>query len=210
MFMLINKIDKSYIETDSHIDISNDDEVFFVVDANSDLALKIKKMFPKFDFILDNDNKLVDVTSTSDTYIDFVKNEKVAELDNVCTQTIYDGIDITLSDNTVEHFTLTERDQLNLSGIALKLLMGAEVVAWHEDDEGKNCRFYNKADAYKFISELTTFKEYHITYFRDLRIYVRSLTNVDEVNNITYGFELPDEFKSDVLKEYEKLITENN
>lgn len=132
--------------------------------------------------------------------------KKVEELDKVCEQTIFNGLDIPLSDGTVRRFTLTERDQLNLSGLAIKLLMGAESVAWHEDDETEHCIFLNREDALNMISTLTAYKEYHITYFRDLRIYVNTLTSVADVESITYGFALPEEAKSDVLKTYEQLL----
>ena len=206
--MLLYK-NKGYITNSEHPDddwIGNAD---YVVPDSSELAKKIIDLYPYFDFVTDEKGQLIDVEAIEPSINNIIEN-KVLELSDICTQTIYNGIDVTLSDGKVEHFTLTERDQLNLSGIALKLLMGAEVVAWHEDDEGKNCRFYNKIDAYKFISELTTFKEYNITYFRDLRIYVRSLNKIEDIENITYGYELPEEFKSDVLKEYEKLVAENN
>ena len=129
---------------------------------------------------------------------------KVSELNKACTDTIYRGIDVTLSDGTTEHFTLDAQDQLNLSGLALKLLMGATEIAWHEDDTTVQCRFYSAEDANHIISSLIAFKEYHITYFRDLRIYVNTLTTKAEVEAITYGFALPEDAKSDVLKEYMK------
>lgn len=132
--------------------------------------------------------------------------KKIEELDKACQETIFYGLDITLSSGETEHFTLTERDQLNLSGIALKLLMGAETVAWHEDDETVPCRFYSRDDALLIIGTLTTYKEAHITYFRDLRIYVNSLSSVAEVEAIKYGFVLPEEAKSDVLKVYEQQL----
>lgn len=135
-----------------------------------------------------------------------IKSNKINEMDNICKQTIYKGLDITLEDGTVEHFTLDEQDQLNLSGIGLKLLMGAETVAWHEDDETIPCRFYSAADATKIISTLTAWKEYHITYFRDLRIYINSLTTVEEIESIEYGCVLPDEYKSEVLIAYEQQL----
>lgn len=134
---------------------------------------------------------------------------KINQMDNACKQTIYKGLDITLEDGTIEHFTLDEQDQLNLSGIGLKLLMGAETVAWHEDDETVPCRFYSAADATKIISTLTAWKEYHITYFRDLRIYINSLTTVEEIELIEYGFVLPEEFKSEVLMAYEQQLGMN-
>ena len=136
----------------------------------------------------------------------FTKENKIKELSNICSNIIYQGTDVVLSDNSIQHFTLTERDQLNLSGIGLKLLMGAEQVAWHEDDETKECQYYSAQDAQLIIGTLTTFKEYHITYFRDLRIYVNSLQTVEEVNAIEYGFALPEEFKSQVLKDLEQMF----
>lgn len=136
----------------------------------------------------------------------YTKETKTQELSSTCSNTIYQGIPITLSNGSSQHFTLTEQDQLNLSGIGLKLLMGAQQIAWHEDDVTKECQYYSAEDAQKIIATLTTFKEYHITYFRDLRIYVYSLNTVEEVEAIEYGFELPEEFKSQVLKDYEQLL----
>lgn len=208
--MIVRK-DKSFVKLGLYPDSDWLGDADWVLDDNTqqELEEKIASLYPNFDFVTDENGQLIDVEAIEPSINNIIEN-KISELSDICTQTIYNGIDVTLSDGKVEHFTLTERDQLNLSGIALKLLMGAEVVAWHEDDEGKNCRFYNKIDAYKFISELTTFKEYNITYFRDLRIYVRSLTSIEDIEKITYGYELPEEFKSDVLKEYEKLVAENN
>lgn len=136
----------------------------------------------------------------------YTKEKKVQSLSNTCSNTIYQGIPITLSDGSTQHFTLTEQDQLNLSGIGLKLLMGSQQIAWHEDDVTKECQYYSAEDAQKIISTLTTFKEYHITYFRDLRIYVNSLPTIEEVEAIEYGFKLPEEFKSQVLKDYEQML----
>ena len=80
------------------------------------------------------------------------------------------------------------------------------MISWHQDDVTKPCQFYTAEDAQKIINTLTVFKSYHITYFRDLRIYVNSLENVEDIKAIYYGYILPDEAKSDVLKYYESLI----
>lgn len=131
---------------------------------------------------------------------------KVNELSNTCTQVIYNGIDIRLSTGEVQHFTLDEQDQANLSGIGLELAAGAEFITWHEDDKTKPCQFYSAEDATTIIQSLTVWKSYHITYFRDLRIFINSLENVDRIKAIQYGYELPDSWKSDVLKYYESII----
>lgn len=132
-----------------------------------------------------------------------VKKAKIEYLDSSCENTIYAGTDVTLSDGSIEHFTLDAKDQLDLSGIGLQLLQGAEQIAWHKDDETESCKFYSAADGTTIIQTLTMFRTYHITYFRDLRIYVNSLSDADDVNAIEYGSVIPDEYKSDVLKSIE-------
>ena len=133
-------------------------------------------------------------------------HSKVSELDNTCERIIHDGTDVTLSDGNTKHFTLDEKDQANLTGIAIELITGADVVMWHVDDHSQHCEFYSPEDAWTIIKTLTAFKKYHITYFRDLRIYVENLTDEERVREVSYGFELPDEFKSDVLKSLESSL----
>ena len=41
---------------------------------------------------------------------------------------------------------------------------------------------------------------WHVTYFRDLRIYIRSLQDKESVEAVTYGQDIPEEYQSDVLK----------
>lgn len=178
----------------------------WVLDDNkqAELENKIISLYPNYDFVLDGDGQLVDVTPTEPD-ITIIKEAKISEMDAICTQTIYDGIDIELSTG-VEHFTLDEHDQANLLGLGLELGQGAEMVTWHNDDKNESCKFYSAADATKIISSLTVWKSYHITFYRDLRIYINSLTTKAEIDAVTYGMELPEEFKSDVLKYYESII----
>lgn len=41
---------------------------------------------------------------------------------------------------------------------------------------------------------------WHVTYFRDLRIYIRSLQTKEEVEAVTYGMAIPEEYHSEPLK----------
>lgn len=204
--MLVHKTEKTYIERLSAPNTNwLEDESYFLVDSTSELAEKVRKYSPNFNATINEDGTLTDVMPCATPVAELI-DKKVRELNEACTATIYKGMNITLSDGETRKFTLTEKDQLNLSGIALKILMGAETVAWHEDDETAPCSWYNKTDALTIIGTLTTYKEYHITYFRDLRIYVKSLTTAAEIEAITYGFALPESAKSDVLKAYEQQL----
>lgn len=205
--MLINKDLSGYIECPDYPNENwtGDEESYYLIDSGAEMANIVRDNFPKIDIIINEDGEIESIIPSSPT-LEEVLDKKISELDIDCQKTIFYGLDITLSGGETEHFTLTERDQLNLSGIALKLLMGAETVAWHEDDETVPCRFYSRDDALLIIGTLTDFKSKNITYFRDLRIYVNSLETIDEVNAIYYGYDIPDEYKSDVLKEFELLV----
>ena len=50
------------------------------------------------------------------------------------------------------------------------------------------------------ITAATKLKTYHTTYYNALKNYVKSLKDIHQVAAITYGIELPEEYKSDVLK----------
>lgn len=41
---------------------------------------------------------------------------------------------------------------------------------------------------------------WHVTYFRDLRIYIRDLESKEDVAAVEYGMELPEAYQSEPLK----------
>lgn len=60
----------------------NDNENFYLVDDNSDLAQKIKKFYPFFEFVLDEKNVLVDVLENiTRKNEENKKNEKKKEIE---------------------------------------------------------------------------------------------------------------------------------
>lgn len=134
------------------------------------------------------------------------KNAKIDEFNTICEETIYKGTDVTLKDGSVLHFTLDDKDQANLSGIAIELITGATIIMWHEDDHSKPCRFFDADDGWTIIKTMTTFKTFHVTYFRDARIYIESLTDENTVRSFSYGDDIPEEYKSDVLKSIGALM----
>ena len=210
MYLKINDIEKSLVSFSQ-----KRDKILFIFSDNikssdftdiSDVKLYSDDNMFLTEYMLDDYDVKIEDNSLSlcnKTTLEEVKKVKIEHLDSTCENTIYAGTDVTLSNGSVEHFTLDAKDQLDLSGIGLQLLQGAEQIAWHKDDETESCKFYSAADGTTIIQTLTLFRTYHITYFRDLRIYVNSLTDADDVNAIEYGSVIPDEYKSDVLKSIE-------
>ncbi len=131
------------------------------------------------------------------------KTNKIAEVNNVCTQTIYNGTLVTLSNGEQQHFTLDEQDQSNLLGLVFSMSQGVTQFEWHPDDDTQECVYYSLEDFMLIMGTLDVFKKYHKTYFRSLRIYINSLDDVDEINDISYGYPLPEDFKAQVLIDLE-------
>lgn len=129
-----------------------------------------------------------------------LQEEKVAEMSTAQQQAIREGINITLTDGTVEHFTLTDHDQTSLMGLQSQVLSGEENIPWHTSDEAEHCKFYSNADMQLITGMAMSYVTWHVTYFRDLRIYIRSLQNKEDVEAVTYGMEIPEEYQSEPQK----------
>lgn len=132
--------------------------------------------------------------------LDEVKESKVSEMNDIQQKLIAKGVDVTLSDGSTEHFSLTERDQTSLVGLQAQVAIGAENIPWHTSDEDEHCKFYSNADMAKITSSALSYVTWHITYFRDLRIYIRSLESKEEVEQVTYGMTIPEVYQSEPLK----------
>ena len=130
------------------------------------------------------------------------KEGKVTEMNNTQQSVIQQGLDITLSDGTVEHFTLKDQDQTSIMGLQTLVAQGIERIPWHTADQSEHCKYYSNADMAIIAEKALQFITYHVTYFRDLRIYIRSLQTKEEVQNVTYGMEIPLEYQSEVLKDF--------
>lgn len=128
------------------------------------------------------------------------KTAKKQEISQACEQIIYAGISVTLADGTVEHFALTEHDQLNLFGKQAQLAAGAEQLEYHSD--GKPCRYYSAADMQTIIAAAMQHVSYHTTYCNALNMWVAGCETAEELQQIYYGADVPEQYQSEVLKAY--------
>lgn len=129
-----------------------------------------------------------------------VKEMKVQEMNRIQQETIQSGVNVTLTNGEIEHFTLTDHDQTSLMGLQSQVAAGEENIPWHTSDEAEHCKFYSNADMELITSRAMAWVTWHVTYFRDLRIYIRSLNTKEEVEAVTYGIDIPEEFQSEPLK----------
>ena len=130
-----------------------------------------------------------------------VKASKVAEMNATQQSVIQQGIDVTLTDGTVEHFTLTDHDQTSLMGLQTQVAQGAEQIPWHTSDTTEHCKYYSNADMLLIVTAAMQYVTFHVTYFRDLRIYINALEDKESVEAVAYGVYIPVEYQSEVLKD---------
>ena len=77
--MIINKVNKS-CQTRSDMPNNNWlDDNWYLVDDSSELAQKIQKLFPRFDFVLDDNGELVDVIEIPKTQKE-INAERIKEI----------------------------------------------------------------------------------------------------------------------------------
>lgn len=129
-----------------------------------------------------------------------VQEKKIEEMNEFQQEVIQQGINVALTDGTVEHFTLTDHDQTSLMGLQTRVFAGDEHIPWHTSDEEEHCKFYSNADMALVTSTALSYVAWHVTYFRDLRIYIRSLETKEDVYAVTYGMNIPIEYQSEPLQ----------
>ena len=136
--------------------------------------------------------------------VEEVRSQKLREVSETCRQTIHAGVDVILSEGMVEHFSLKEEDQLNLFGKQAQLTAGAKQLEYHQD--GHPCRYYSAADMQSIITAAVRHVSYHTTYCNSLNMWIAGASTVEEVNTIYYGADVPDEYQSEVLRDYLTVI----
>lgn len=128
--------------------------------------------------------------------IAFIRNAKINEMSLACKRAIESGFDMELRDETY-HFSLSTQDQFNLISLGT-MAQTQELIPYHAD--GEICIFYTSEEINQIINAATEHKIYHTTYYNSLKAYIQSLETIEAIDAIQYGVEIPDEYKSDVLK----------
>ena len=100
----------------------------------------------------------------------------------------------------MEHFALTEHDQINLFGKQAQLAAGVEQLEYHAD--GKPCRYYSAADMQAIIEAAMFHVSYHTTYCNALNMWIAGCETAEDVQAIYYGAVVPEKYQSEVLKAY--------
>lgn len=131
--------------------------------------------------------------------LEFVRTSKINDMSAVCRETIENGFDLELRGEE-HHFSLDTQDQLNLMSLGM-MAQNQSMIPYHAD--GENCIFYTSEEINEIIDTANAFKIYHTTYYNALKNYINALNNIEDIANIEYGIEIPEEYKTDVLRALE-------
>ena len=99
-----------------------------------------------------------------------------------------------------EHFSLTEKDQINLFGKQAQLAAGADRLEYHQD--GHPCKYYSAAEMQQIVTAAMEHVSYHTTYCNSLNMWISGTETAEELEPIFYGADIPEEYQSEVLKDY--------
>lgn len=129
-----------------------------------------------------------------------VKESKKQEIKAMYQSVKSSGVDVTLSTGT-EHFPLTDEDITFLMGKQFEISASeSEHISYQDSDN--HCKFYSKADMQAIIQTALLFVNYQTTYKNNLCEWVDECQTTEEVELITYGTEIPEEYQNDVYKAY--------
>lgn len=158
----------------------------YVVPDDSELAEKIKTLYPNFEFVFDDDGNISDVVETGEP-IENVISQKKSELSEACEAAIIAGVDVGDA-----HYSLTIEDQANILALT-PLAQAGSSVFYHSD--GSMCREYSSQEFNEIVIAATIFKTLQTTYCNLLMRQVETMTNAEEVKAVEYGVtELTGEF----------------
>lgn len=152
--------------------------------------------------ILSNDGSVYQEPEPVEPYVPTLaelRAAKKAEVSAACEQIIYTGITVNLPGGA-EHFSLTEKDQINLFGKQAQLAAGADRLEYHQD--GHPCRYYSAAEMQQIITAAMEHVSYHTTYCNSLNMWIADVGKAEELEAIFYGADVPEDYQSEVLKDY--------
>ena len=141
----------------------------------------IPKSFPFVDIEVDG-NIVTSMTARELPKLDIsiIKQSKLDEIKQACEDYICAGTDVTLPDNTVEHFTYTLADQSNISEMFTAIMAGATEYPYHAD--GEICKIYTKEQIIAIYGTLSLFKTEATTYHNSLKAQINAMTDADAIS----------------------------
>lgn len=126
--------------------------------------------------------------------LDILRISKINELSMICESQIVTGVDVEI-DGIMEHFSYKLEDQGEIKSAFDLALQTGMSVPYHSD--GNGCKLYTPNQMVSIYVAEQTNLTHHKTYFNQLKMYVNTLDDIEEVKGIAYGDELTGKYLED-------------
>ena len=130
-----------------------------------------------------------------DNALSVVMSAKLSEISNACNAVIVNGVNIKFGEETV-HFNLSIEDQSNINNLFRVVELGGTEFPYQAD--GGVCRIYTAAEIAAIYIAAQTLITTQTTYHNELKQYVQTLTDVEEVSAVQYGMTLPEPYLTEM------------
>lgn len=131
--------------------------------------------------------------------LDEIKAAKRQEIAMMHQSVTSAGIDVKLSTGT-QHFQLNQEDMTFLVGKKIELESGASEVSYQ--DSNNHCMFLSREDMQAVIMAAFTFVDMQTTYRNNLYEWIDQCATSKEVEEISYGIVIPEEYQNEVYKRH--------
>ena len=138
-------------------------------------------------------------TSVEESALEKAKETKIASLSSLCKNKIIAGFTLTLSDGNTYSFKLTEEDQINLMSLEHQLNSENNVFIYHANNQP--CAVYSREDIIRIIKAYKAHVLYHTTYFNTAKHYLKSFTDIEQVNLFQYGMDVSESVNNVIIKQ---------
>ena len=144
------------------------------------------------------------VEEPDDRPLDEIRADKMKELSTSCNAAITAGMDVATKQG-VEHFSLQETDQINLTTALSAIQNGSTSYPYHAD--GQLCRLFSAKEIQDIAKASIKHKLYHTTLCNHLMTWVRRIEDKKELANVKYSIEnLPQDLKQNMIDILEKTV----
>lgn len=194
--------------------IREDGRVFLAVKPNSlqKEIINLKDSLAQQEEQISTINEQINPTPIDPSTLS-LEEAKTYQLDVVnkeCTAAIHSGIDVETSQG-MEHFSLTEVDQLNITALHTQCVNGVQTVPYHAD--GKICREFTAEEMIILGTRALEYIIYCTTYCNHIRAWINRLETVDEVIAIHFTSNLPEDLQQSfysVINGSKTVVNEEN
>lgn len=123
-----------------------------------------------------------------------------------CRDEIYAGTQVELTDGTIEYYTYDDDDQRNLTNAVIILIVAPEAryVPYHPS--GGYCRMIPSIDLLNIYGTLQVRLTYLVTRCNYLTKWIRTMTTKEELLEVNWKTELPEEYQQQVNEIYSQAL----